>query len=75
MKQKDWKYKAGKYKYDFQQYELIRSFGESICSGKISIYELAMDQTNLLENMVKYSKKFRPKTKKLRTKSKILLIV
>ena len=49
MKQKDLKYKAGKYKYDFQQYETIRSFGESIYSGKISIHEADMDQINLLE--------------------------
>ena len=28
-------YKAHKYKYDFQQYESIRSFGESIYTGKL----------------------------------------
>ena len=49
IKQKELKYKAGKYKYDFQQYETIRSFGESIYSGKISIHEADMDQINLLE--------------------------
>ena len=28
-------YKAHKYKHDFQQYESIRSFGESICAGEL----------------------------------------
>ena len=45
------KRKYWKYKYDFQQYETIRSFGESIYSGKIIIHEADVDQTNLLENM------------------------
>ena len=31
----------------------IISFGESIYSGKISILEVDMDQTNLLKNMKK----------------------
>ena len=63
IKQKDLKYKAGKYKYDFQQCETIRCFSESIYSDKISIHETDMDQTNLLENMVKFNNKSRPKTK------------
>ena len=59
IKRKDWKYKAGKHKYDFQQCETIRSFG---------IHEADMDQTNLLENMVKFSNKSRPKTKQVKDK-------
>ena len=38
-KQKDLKYKTNKYIYDFQQSETIRSFGDSICNGKINIDE------------------------------------
>ena len=30
IRQKDFLYKANKYKYDFQQYELIKSFGEMV---------------------------------------------
>ena len=37
--------KANKYKYDFQQYETIRSFGDSIDNGKIS----EIDQSSLLD--------------------------
>ena len=34
--------------YDFQKFETIRSFGDSIYAGKFSIDEAEMDQTNLL---------------------------
>ena len=74
MKQKDLKYEAGKYKYDFQQYEAIRYFGESIYPGTISIHKTHLDQIILLENMVKFSTKSRPKKKQVRIKNKIFLI-
>ena len=48
IKQKYLINKPNKYKYDFQQYETIRSFGESIYTGKINIDEAEMDQSNLL---------------------------
>ena len=50
IKRKDLIYKANKYKYDFQKYEAIRSFGVSIYIGKINIDEAEMDQSNLLKN-------------------------
>ena len=43
IKRKDLTCKTNKYKYDFQKYETIRSFGESIYTGKISIDEAKMD--------------------------------
>ena len=39
IKWKDLIYRTNKYKYDFQQYETIKYFGESISAGKISIEE------------------------------------
>ena len=51
------------YKFDFQQYERIRSFGESIYTGKIFVGEAEIDQINLLKNMVNFNNKSRP-TKK-----------
>ena len=45
-------YTANKYKSDFQQYEAMRSFDESIYIWKITIGEAEMDQSNLLKNMV-----------------------
>ena len=41
-------YKANKYKCDFQQYEMIRYFDESIYTGKIDIDEAEMDQSLFL---------------------------
>ena len=49
--------KQKKYTYNFQQYETIRSFGES-----------REDQSNLLENLVEFNNKFRPKNKEGRDK-------
>ena len=43
IKRKDLICKANKYKYDFQKYETIRFFGESIYSGKINIDEAETD--------------------------------
>ena len=75
IKRKDLKYEAGKYKCGFQQYEMIRSFGESIYSGKISIHKVDMDLTNLLENMKNLMINLDQKQKKVRIKNEILLIV
>ena len=61
IKWKELKYKTNKYLYDFQQFEVIRFFGDSIYTGKIDIDEAEMDQTNLLENMIKLSNKSKPK--------------
>ena len=60
---KDLKYKTNKYLYNFQQFETIRFFGDSIYTGKINIDEPEIDQTNLLEIMVKLNNKSKPKAK------------
>ena len=65
-------YRANKYKYDFQQYEMIRSFCESIYTGKITIDETEIDQSNLLENLII---NLDQQTKKVRLQKVILLIV
>ena len=60
--------KANKFKYDFHQYETIRSFGESIYTGKINIDIAEIDQTNLLENMVNFNNKSGLKNKEGKAK-------
>ena len=70
IKWKDLKYEAGKHKYDFQNYYMIRPFGESFYSGKIEIHEADTDQTNLLENMIKFNNKCRTKTKEGKDKKR-----
>ena len=69
IKRKDLKL-ANKYEYDFQQFDITRSFGDSIHTGKISIDEAGMYQTNLLENMIKFNNKFRPRSKKDKDKKR-----
>ena len=68
IKRKDLKCKTNEYLFDFQQFETIRSFGDSIYTGKINIDEPEMDQSNLLENIVKFNNKFKPKTKEGKAK-------
>ena len=57
IKWKDLKYKTNRYKFDFQQFEILRSFGDSIYNGKVRIDEAEMEKTNLIENIVNVSKK------------------
>ena len=63
VKQKDLVNKANKYKYDFQQYETLKSFFESIYTGKTSIDEAEMDQSNLLKYLVEFSEQTKPRTR------------
>ena len=70
IKRRDLIYRANNYKYDFQQYETIASFGESIYAGKITIGEAEEDQSNLLKNIVEFNEKSRPKTKEGKDKNR-----
>ena len=63
VKRKDLIYKVNKFKYDFQQYEIMRYFDERIYTGKINRAETEMNQSSILENMVEFNDKFRPSTK------------
>ena len=49
--------------YEFQQYDTIRPFGDNIYTGKISIDEAEMNQTNIFKNWKEFSRKSRPRTK------------
>ena len=64
IRRKDLKYEANKYVFDFQRFKTTRSLGESIYNGKINIDESEMKQTNLLENIMDFSNKSRPRSKK-----------
>ena len=72
LKTKDLIYKANKYKFEFQQYEIIRSFSESISTGKVNISEAKIDQSSLSKCLVEFSKRSRPKIAEGKDK-KILL--
>ena len=51
------------YIYDFQQFETIWSFGDTIYTGKISINEAEMNKTNLLVDIADFSKKSKPRSR------------
>ena len=74
IKQKNLNYETNIYTYDFQQFETIRSFGDSIYTGKISIDEAEMDQTNLLRNSIRSNNKSRLRSKEDKDKNEALLI-
>ena len=59
-----------KYMYDFQQYEKIRSFGNSIHTGKANVVKAKEDQSNLLHNIVEFNYKSRPRSKEGKTKKR-----
>ena len=63
IKRKNLKYKTKSYTYDFQQYKTIRSFAESIDTRKASIVKAREDQSNLIEKLVEFNNKSRPKNK------------
>ena len=67
---KDLVYKTNKYKYDFQQYDTIRSFGDSICNGKISIDEDEIDQDSLLDGLTDFNDRSRLKTAEGKNKNR-----
>ena len=68
-------YKANKYKYDFQQYETIKSFGDSICNGKITIQEAEIDQSSMLDSLTDFVDRSRPKAAESKRKKEILIEV
>ena len=51
-----------------KQKDLRYNFGDSIYTVKINIDEAEMDQSNLLENMVNFNNKSKPKTKEGKAK-------
>ena len=51
VRRKDVIFKANKYKYDFQQYETIRSFGDTIYNGKTNKGEAEIDRSSLLDGL------------------------
>ena len=46
INRKDWKYDIKKYVYGIQQFESVRSFGDSIFSNEIVMVEAEEDQSN-----------------------------
>ena len=76
IKREDLKYKTKNYTYNFQQYETIRSDkSHNIYTGKISLVEAEMGQSNLLKNIVEFYNKCRPRTIEGKDKKEVLMKV
>ena len=65
-------YDADKYKYDFRKFNTIRTFGEDIYNGKITLEETDEDQSDLADKINEFTKKIRPKSDKKKQKREIV---
>ena len=65
-------YDAGKYKYDFTKFNTIRTFGEDIYNGKITLEEADEDQSDLTDEINEFTKKTRLKSDKKKRKREIV---
>ena len=54
-------YDAGEYRYDFRIFNTVRTFGEDICDGKITLEEANKDQSDMVDDIDKLIKETRPK--------------
>ena len=54
---------SSKEPFDFNAFKTIMSYGENIHSGKISINEADQELTDLLEYILNFNSKARPKNK------------
>ena len=61
IKRKVLTYETSKYIFDFQKFQTIRSFGDSIYNNKINIREAKMKQVILLVIILDFRDKSRPK--------------
>ena len=68
-------YKTNKYTYDFRKFNKIRTFGEGIYDGKITLEEADKNQSHLIDEIENFNDKTRPKNYKKKKKKKILLII
>ena len=53
-------YKTNMYVYNFQQFETLRSFGECIYEGKITLSDVDKDESNLLNKSIDFNKDAKP---------------
>ena len=56
--------------FDFNAFKAKRSFGENIYSGKITIDQADQEQADLLEYILNFNNKARPKNKDDKKKNK-----
>ena len=67
-------YYSSKEPFAFRIFKTIRSFGDDIYSGKITINEASQEQADLVEYILNFNNKARPKSKDDK-KNKMFLIL
>ena len=73
IKWKALKYETKKYMHDFQQYEMMKYFVDSIYTRKANTVKAEANQNNLLNNIVEFKSKFRPRSKEDKDKKEIFM--
>ena len=68
-------YYSSKEPFDFRMFKTIRSFGDDIYNRKITINEADREQSDLVEYILNFSNKVRPKNKDDKKTKKTFLIV
>ena len=63
-------YKASGNTYDFRKFQTIRTFGNDIDEGKITLEEADRDQSDLADETEKFKDKTRPKNYKKKTRKR-----
>ena len=63
-------YYSSKEPFDFRMFKTIRSFGDDIYSSKITINEADQEQSDLVEYILNFNDKSRPKNKDDKKKTK-----
>ena len=56
-------YYSSKEPFDFRIFKTIRTFGDDIYTNKITINEVDQEQSNLVEYILNFNNKTRPKKK------------
>ena len=84
MKLKNWRnqmnrnyliFESSRYVYDFRKFQEIRSFGDSNFSDKITVGETDKKQSNLLNAVLSFNNKVRPRSKADEEKKVLLMKV
>ena len=65
-------YEADKYIFDFRKFNTIRTFGEDIYDGKVTLEEADEDQSDLADNINNFIEKTKPKSDKKEQEKKLL---
>ena len=68
-------YYSSKEPFDFRMFKTIRSFGDDIYNRKITINEADQEQYDLVEYILNFSNKVRPKKKDEKKKQKKTFLI